>query len=58
MAINCYDVWYISVFGNDIYICDCFFQNNKNIAEEGFYDYTNSKIKGDFKLTGKKYFSV
>ena len=58
MAINCYDDWYISVFGNDIYICDCFFSNNGNITQEGFYDYSNSKIKGDFKLTGKKYFSV
>ena len=58
MAINCYDDLYISVFGNDIYICDCFFSNNGNITQEGFYDYSNSKIKGDYKLTGKKYFSV
>ena len=58
MAINCYDDWYISVFGNDIYICDCFFSNNGNITQEGFYDYSNSKVKGDYKLTGKKYFSV
>ncbi len=58
MAINCYDDWYISVFGNDIYICDCFFSNNGNITQEAFYDYSNSKIKGDYKLTGKKYFSV
>ena len=34
MAINCYDDWYISVFGNDIYICDCFFSNNGNITQE------------------------
>ena len=58
MAINCYDDIYTSVFGNDIYICDCFFSNNGNITQEGFYDYSNSKIKGDYKLTGKKYFSV
>ena len=58
LAINCYDDWYISVFGNDIYICDCFFSNNGNITQEGFYDYSDSKIKGDYKLTGKKYFSV
>jgi hypothetical protein len=58
MAINCYDDWYISVFGNDIYICDCFFSKNGNITQEGFYDYSDSKIKGDYKLTGKKYFSV
>ena len=58
MAINCYDDYYISVFGNDIYICDCFFSNNGNITQEGYYDYSNSKIKGDYKLTGKKYFSV
>ena len=44
MAINCYDDLYISVFGNDIYICDCFFSNNGNITQEGFYDYSNSKI--------------
>lgn len=58
MAINCYDDIYTSVFGNDIYICDCFFSTNGNITQEGFYDYSNSKIKGDYKLTGKKYFSV
>ena len=58
MAINCYDDLYTSVFGNDIYICDCFFSNNGNITQEGFYDYSNSKVKGDYKLTGKKYFSV
>ena len=58
MAINCYDDIYTSVFGNDIYTCDCFFSNNGNITQEGFYDYSNSKIKGDYKLTGKKYFSV
>lgn len=58
MAINCYDDIYTSVFGNDIYICDCFFSNNGNITQEGFYDYSHSKIKGDYKLTGKKYFSV
>ena len=58
MAINCYDDYYISVFGNDIYICDCFFSNNENITQEGFYDYSNSKIKGDYKLTGKKFFNV
>ena len=58
MAINCYDDLYISVFGNDIYICDCFFSTNENITQEGFYDYSNSKVKGDYKLTGKKYFSV
>jgi hypothetical protein len=58
MAINCNDDYYISVFGNDIYICDCFFSNNGNITQEGYYDYSNSKIKGDYKLTGKKYFSV
>ncbi len=28
------------------------------INQEGYYDYSNSKIKGDYKLTGKKYFSV
>ena len=35
-----------------------FFPNEKNIIQEGFYDYKNSKIKGDYKLNGKKFFCV
>ena len=58
MAINCYDEEYMSVFGSDIYICDYFFSNNMSIAQEAFYDYSKSKIKGEYKLNGQKYFGV
>ena len=58
MAINCCDEIYAPVFGSDIYIYDHFFSNDMNKAQEGFYDYDNSKIKGDFKLNGKECFSV
>jgi len=58
MAINCYEDKYPLIFGSDIYLGDYFFSNDKNIAQEGYYDYTKSKIKGDYKLNGKKYFSV
>ena len=58
MAINCYEDNYPIIFGSDIYLGDCFFSNENNIAQEGYYDYTKSKIKGDYKLNGEKYFLV
>ena len=58
MAINCCDDIYAPVFGSDIYIYDHFFSNNINKAQEGFYDYDDSKVKGDYKLNGKECFSV
>ena len=58
MAINCYEDKYPLIFGSDIYLGDYFFSNEKSIAQEGYYDYTKSKIKGDYILNGKKYFSV
>ena len=58
MAINCYEDKYPLIFGSDIYLGDYFFLNEKSIAQEGYYDYTKSKIKGDYILNGKKYFSV
>jgi hypothetical protein len=58
MAINCYEDNFPIIFGSDIYLGDCFFSNENNIAQEGYYDYTKSKIKGDYKLNGEKYFSV
>ena len=58
MAINCYEDKYPLIFGSDIYLGDYFFSNEKSITQEGYYDYTKSKIKGDYILNGKKYFSV
>ena len=58
MAINCYEDNFPVIFGSDIYLGDCFFSNENNIAQEGYYDYTKSKIKGDYKLNGKKFFCV
>ena len=58
MAINCYEDDYPMIFGSDIYLGEYFFSNDKNITQEGFYDYKNSKIKGDYKLNGKKFFCV
>ena len=58
MAINCYEDKYPLIFGSDIYLGDYFLSNEKNIAQEGYYDYTKSKIKGDYILNSKKYFSV
>ena len=58
MAINCYEEKYPLIFGSDIYLGDYFLSNEKNIAQEGYYDYTKSKIKGDYILNSKKYFSV
>ena len=58
MAINSYEDTYPIIFGNDIYLSDCFFSSENNIAQEGYYDYTKSKIKNDYKLNGKKYFCV
>ena len=58
MATNCYEDNFPVIFGSDIYLGDCFFSNENNIAQEGYYDYTKSKIKGDYKLNGKKFFCV
>ena len=58
MAINCYEDDYPMIFGSDIYLGEYFFSNDKNITQEGFYDYKNSKIKSDYKLNGKKFFCV
>ena len=58
MAINCYEDKYPLIFGSDIYLGDYFLSNEKNIAQEGYYDYSKSKIKGDYILNGKKFFSV
>ena len=44
MAINCYEDKYPLIFGSDIYLGDYFFSNEKSIAQEGYYDYTKSKI--------------
>ena len=48
---------------NNVYNRKIFYLNEKwnyiiDLQEEGYYDYTKSKIKGDYKLNGKKYFSV
>ena len=48
--------YYPMIFKSDIYLGEYFFSNEKNIIEEGFYDYKNSKIKGDYKLNRKKIF--
>ena len=58
MATNCYEDNFPVIFGSDIYLGDCFFSNENNIAQEGYYDYTKSKIKGDYKINGKKFFCV
>ena len=58
MATNCYEENYCMIFGSDIYLGDCFFSNEKNITQEGYYDYTKSKIKEDYKLNKQKYFCV
>ena len=58
MATNFYEDNFPVIFGSDIYLGDCFFSNENNIAQEGFYDYKNSKIKSDYKLNGKKFFCV
>lgn len=58
MAVNCYEDNYPMIFGSDIYLGDCFFSNENSIAQEGFYDYTKSKIKEDYKLNSQKYFCV
>ena len=42
----------------DIYLRDYFFSKENSIAQEGFYDYSQSKIKKDYKLNGEKFFSV
>ena len=58
MAINSYEETFPIIFGNDIYLGDCFFSNENNIAQEGYYDYSQSKIKESYKLNGKKFFCV
>ena len=58
MAINCYEDNFPIIFGSDIYLADCFFSNENNIAQEGYYDYNKSKIKGDYKLNRGKFFLV
>ena len=58
MATNCYEDNFPVIFGSDIYLGNCFFSNENNIAQEGYYDYTKSKIKGDYKINGKKFFCV
>ena len=58
MATNCYEDNFPVIFGSDIYLGDCFFSNENNITQEGYYDYTKSKIKGDYKINGKKFFCV
>ena len=58
MATNCYEDNFPVIFGSDIYLGDCFFSNENNIAQEGYYDYTKSEIKGDYKINGKKFFCV
>ena len=58
MATNCYEDNFPVILGSDIYLGDCFFSNENNIAQEGYYDYTKSKIKGDYKINGKKFFCV
>ena len=58
MAVNCYEDNFPIIFGSDIYLRDCFFSEKNNIAQEGYYDYSKSGIKGDYKLNGEKFFSV
>ena len=58
MAVNCYEDNFPIIFGSDVYLRDCFFSEKNNIAQEGYYDYSKSGIKGDYKLNGEKFFSV
>ena len=58
MAVNCYEENFPIIFGSDIYLRDYFFSKENSIAQEGFYDYSQSKIKKDYKLNGEKFFSV
>jgi len=56
MVINCYENYYPMIFKSDNYLGEYFFSIEKNIIQEGFYDYKKSKIKGDYNLNGKKIF--
>ena len=56
MAVNCYEDNFPIIFGSDVYLRDCFFSEKNNIAQEGYYDYSKSGIKGDYKLNGEKFF--
>ena len=58
MAVNCYEDNFPIIFGSDVYLRDYFFSEKNNIAQEGYYDYSKSGIKGDYKLNGEKFFSV
>ena len=58
MATNCYEENFPLIFGSDIYLRDYFLSKENSIAQEGFYDYSQSKIKKDYILNDEKFFSV
>ena len=57
-AINCRENFYAPIFGEDLFIFDGFFSSQLNKTIEKYYNYSKSKIKGKFKLSGQEYFTV
>ncbi len=57
-AINCRKNFYAPYFGEDLLIFDGFFSNQFNKTEEKYYNYGESALNEEYKLSGQKYFTV
>ena len=57
-AINCRENFYAPIFGEDLFLFDGFFSSQLNKTNEKYYNYSRSKVDGDYKLSGQEYFTV
>ena len=57
-AINCREDFYAPIFGEDLFLFDGFFSSQLNKTKEKYYNYSDSIIKDNYKLSGQEYFTV
>ena len=57
-AINCREDFYAPIFGEDLFLFDGFFSSQLNKTNEKYYNYSNSDINEEYKLSGQEYFTV
>ena len=57
-AINCRKNFYAPIFGEDLFLFDGFFSSQLNKTNEKYYNYSESKVDEEYKLSGQEYFTV